>query len=117
MFLGSFNKVYITDRAEKNLGQLNGHPAWDEEWDLRSNDHRVMEIVTDSFCVIGVIKLLEFEAFKENTITTGWLDSLMSRNLPAEHPDATLAVVCGAVTKAHPASNACWTEYPWCNIW
>jgi acetyl-CoA carboxylase/biotin carboxylase 1 len=29
----------------------------------------------------------------------------------AERPDATLAVVCGAVTKAYPASNACWKEY------
>ena len=36
---------------------------------------------------------------------------LISNNLTAERPDATLAVICGAVTKAHAASNACWTEY------
>ncbi|PPR03190.1 hypothetical protein CVT26_008038 [Gymnopilus dilepis] len=58
-----------------------------------------------------LIKLLELEAFKENTITTGWLDSLISNKLTAERPDATLAVVCGAVTKAFLASEACWTEY------
>ncbi|KAJ7334069.1 acetyl-CoA carboxylase [Mycena albidolilacea] len=58
-----------------------------------------------------LIKLLELEAFRNNTITTGWLDSLISNKLTAERPDATLAVVCGAVTKAHLASEACWTEY------
>ncbi|KAJ7876806.1 acetyl-CoA carboxylase [Mycena leptocephala] len=58
-----------------------------------------------------LIKLLELEAFRNNTITTGWLDSLISNKLTAERPEATLAVVCGAVTKAHLASEACWTEY------
>ena len=58
-----------------------------------------------------LIKLLELEPFRENTITTGWLDSLISNKLTAERPDATLAVVCGAVTKAYLASEACWTEY------
>jgi acetyl-CoA carboxylase / biotin carboxylase 1 len=58
-----------------------------------------------------LIKLLELEAFEENTITTGWLDSLISSKLTAERPDSTLAVICGAVTKAHIASEACWSEY------
>ncbi|KAL0575912.1 acetyl-coenzyme-A carboxylase [Marasmius crinis-equi] len=58
-----------------------------------------------------LIKLLELEAFRDNAITTGWLDSLISNRLTAERPDATLAVVCGAVTKAYLASDACWTEY------
>ncbi|KAG6886203.1 hypothetical protein C0993_010765 [Termitomyces sp. T159_Od127] len=58
-----------------------------------------------------LIKLLELEAFKENNFTTGWLDSLISNKLTAERPDATLAVICGAVTKAYLASEACWTEY------
>ncbi|KAK7060862.1 acetyl-coenzyme-A carboxylase [Paramarasmius palmivorus] len=58
-----------------------------------------------------LIKLLELEAFKENSITTGWLDSLISNRLTAERPDATLAVICGAITKAYLASDACWTEY------
>lgn len=58
-----------------------------------------------------LIKLLGLEAFRENSITTGWLDSLISEKLTAERPDTTLAVICGAVTKAHLASEACWSEY------
>ncbi|KAI4288989.1 MAG: hypothetical protein L6R35_001747 [Caloplaca aegaea] len=58
-----------------------------------------------------LIKLLETAAFEDNTITTGWLDDLISKKLTAERPDAMLAVVCGAVTKAHVASEACIEEY------
>lgn len=58
-----------------------------------------------------LIKLLETEAFEENTITTGWLDELISNKLTAERPDPMLAVVCGAVTKAHIASEQCLAEY------
>ncbi|KAE9385038.1 glutathione synthetase ATP-binding domain-like protein [Gymnopus androsaceus JB14] len=58
-----------------------------------------------------LIKLYELDAFKDNTITTGWLDSLISNKLTAERPDAMLAVVCGAVTKAYLTSEACWMEY------
>ena len=58
-----------------------------------------------------LIKLLETPAFEKNTITTGWLDELISNKLTAERPDPMLAVVCGAVTKAHVASEACIAEY------
>lgn len=58
-----------------------------------------------------LIKLLETEAFEDNTITTGWLDELISNKLTAERPDPTLAVVCGAVTKAHLASEQCIADY------
>ena len=58
-----------------------------------------------------LIKLLETPAFEDNTITTGWLDELISNKLTAERPDPILAVVCGAVTKAHVASEACIAEY------
>lgn len=58
-----------------------------------------------------LIKLLETEAFEDNTITTGWLDELITNKLTAERPDPTLAVVCGAVTKAHIASEECFAEY------
>jgi acetyl-CoA carboxylase/biotin carboxylase 1 len=58
-----------------------------------------------------LIKLLETPAFEDNTITTGWLDELISKKLTAERPDPMLAVVCGAVTKAHIASEACIAEY------
>lgn len=58
-----------------------------------------------------LIKLLETPAFEDNTITTGWLDELITNKLTAERPDPILAVVCGAVTKAHVASEACIAEY------
>jgi acetyl-CoA carboxylase/biotin carboxylase 1 len=58
-----------------------------------------------------LIKLLELEAFTENTFTTRWLGTLISNKLTAERPDATLAVICGAVTKAHLAADACTSEY------
>lgn len=58
-----------------------------------------------------LIKLLETPAFEENKITTGWLDELISKKLTAERPDPILAVVCGAVTKAHLASEACISTY------
>lgn len=47
-----------------------------------------------------LIKLLETPDFSENTITTGWLDELISKKLTAERPDQNIAVICGAVTKA-----------------
>lgn len=58
-----------------------------------------------------LIKLLQTPAFEENTITTGWLDELISNKLTAERPDPMLAVICGAVTKAHIASQDCIAEY------
>ncbi|KAJ5730609.1 Acetyl-CoA carboxylase [Penicillium malachiteum] len=58
-----------------------------------------------------LIKLLETPAFEDNTITTGWLDQLISNKLTAERPDPIVATVCGAVTKAHLASEAGIEEY------
>lgn len=58
-----------------------------------------------------LIKLLETEAFEDNTITTGWLDELITTKLTAERPDPMLAVICGAVTKAHIASEGCIADY------
>ncbi|GAB7354692.1 hypothetical protein MBLNU459_g5113t1 [Dothideomycetes sp. NU459] len=58
-----------------------------------------------------LIKLLETPAFEDNTITTGWLDELISKKLTAERPDPMIAVISGAVTKAHIASDICMTEY------
>lgn len=58
-----------------------------------------------------LIKLLETPAFEDNTITTGWLDELISKKLTAERPDPMIAVVCGAVTEAHVASDISTTEY------
>jgi len=58
-----------------------------------------------------LIKLLETPAFEDNTITTGWLDELISKKLTAERPDPMVAIICGAITKAHIASDICITEY------
>ncbi|KAI5281935.1 acetyl-coenzyme-A carboxylase, partial [Ascosphaera aggregata] len=58
-----------------------------------------------------LIKLLETPAFEDNTITTGWLDELISNKLTAERPDCMTAVICGAVARAYLASEACWAEY------
>lgn len=58
-----------------------------------------------------LIKLLETPDFEGNTITTGWLDELITKKLTAERPDPTLAVLCGAATKAHIASKEDKTEY------
>jgi len=58
-----------------------------------------------------LIKLLETPAFEDNTITTGWLDQLITNKLTAERPDPMLAILAGALTKAHIASEACIAEY------
>ena len=58
-----------------------------------------------------LIKLLQTPAFEDNTITTGWLDELISKKLTAERPDTTIAVLCGALTRAHIASDLCHSEY------
>lgn len=58
-----------------------------------------------------LIRLLETEAFEDNTMTTGWLDELISKRLTAERPETNLAIVCGAITKAHTASEGCLAEY------
>lgn len=58
-----------------------------------------------------LIKLLETPDFEKNTITTGWLDELISKRLTSERPDPYVAVICGAVTKAHILSTESWSEY------
>lgn len=58
-----------------------------------------------------LIKLLETPDFEDNTITTGWLDELITKKLTAERPDPITAVVCGAATKAHILSEEDRTQY------
>lgn len=84
-----------------------------------------------------LITLLETSDFEDNTITTAWLDGLIcalsllldprsplisvlttfstlaftANKLTSERPDSNLAVLCGAVVKAHIASEECWAEY------
>lgn len=54
---------------------------------------------------------METPDFSENTITTGWLDELITKKLTAERPDPTVAVVCGAVTKAFLQAEESKKEY------
>lgn len=58
-----------------------------------------------------LIKLLETPAFEDNTITTGWLDELITRKLTSERPDPIVAVVCGAAAKSHIQTEEDRKEY------
>ncbi|POV99067.1 hypothetical protein PSTT_13983 [Puccinia striiformis] len=85
----------------------------------RSESRKAMIVALKELSIRGdfrttveyLIKLLETEAFESNTITTAWLDTLISANMTAERPDNTLAVICGAVTKAHLQAVAASDEY------
>ncbi|CCJ31347.1 unnamed protein product [Pneumocystis jirovecii] len=61
-----------------------------------------------------LIKLLETQDFEQNTITTEWLDTLILRKLTLERPDKMIAVVCGAIIKAHVANKERTLEYKTC---
>ncbi|KAI9599530.1 acetyl-CoA carboxylase [Syncephalis fuscata] len=50
-----------------------------------------------------LIRLLETEDFSMNRIDTGWLDSLILKQLTPDRPDPILSVLCGAVHRAHSA--------------
>ena len=78
MFLGRPGKVYIVDKtgqyrpltldilvqsyltsltiyAENNNITINGHPGWATEYDLATNEFRVMEVYSNSFCAGGTV--------------------------------------------------------------
>lgn len=61
-----------------------------------------------------LIKLLETPDFEGNTITTGWLDELISKKLTAQRPDPVLATICGAAILAHLQATEDLTEYISC---
>eukprot|EP00043_Microstomoeca_roanoka_P013840 m.136036 g.136036 ORF g.136036 m.136036 type:complete len:2298 (+) comp15862_c0_seq1:167-7060(+) len=44
-----------------------------------------------------LVKLLEHTEFRNNTISTEWLDKLIVNRVKAERPDPMVAVTCGAV--------------------
>ncbi|KAK9765298.1 acetyl-coenzyme-A carboxylase, variant 3 [Basidiobolus ranarum] len=58
-----------------------------------------------------LIKLLEAKDFEHNTVNTNWLDTLISKNLTAERPPMILAIICGAVYKAHVKCNELIQEF------
>lgn len=55
LFLGSPNKVYVIDKTENNPLRVTPaaggteHAAWGSEYDLRTNDVRAMDVVSNSF--------------------------------------------------------------------
>ncbi|KAG0637765.1 acetyl-CoA carboxylase [Tuber brumale] len=80
----------------------------------RTASRKYMVVALKEFTIRGdfrttveyLMKLLETLAFEDNTITTGWVDELVSNKLTTERPDTFLAVVCSAVAKAHAASES-----------
>lgn len=58
-----------------------------------------------------VIHLLETPDYMQNRIHTGWLDGLIASKDHGERPDNMLAVLCGALYKAHDIASASASEY------
>lgn len=58
-----------------------------------------------------LIGLLETKDFEKNTITTAWLDELISQRMTTEKPDKYIAILCGAATKSHLETAALTREY------
>ncbi|KAN0060686.1 hypothetical protein ACQY0O_007344 [Thecaphora frezii] len=54
LFNGAPNKVVILDKTEGNEAQIDGHPAWGEEWDTSTNTGRLMRVTTNTFCAGGM---------------------------------------------------------------
>ncbi|KAF8894230.1 copper radical oxidase [Gymnopilus junonius] len=53
IFLGRPDKVYIIDKVENNLVQMNDHPAWAAEYRVSNESQRPMDILTNTFCAGG----------------------------------------------------------------
>lgn len=55
LFLGSPNKIYVVDKTENNPLRVTPaaggteHAAWGSEYDLRTNEVRAMDVVSNSF--------------------------------------------------------------------
>lgn len=87
--------------------------------ETREESRRLMVVALKELSIRGdfrttveyLIKLLETEDFESNTITTGWLDELISQKLTTERPDKFVAILCGAVTKAHAENLAILKSY------
>jgi acetyl-CoA carboxylase/biotin carboxylase 1 len=44
-----------------------------------------------------LIRLLETDAYINNTIETSWLDGLIAEQFQTERPDIIISIVCGAI--------------------
>ncbi|KIJ15786.1 hypothetical protein PAXINDRAFT_180451 [Paxillus involutus ATCC 200175] len=54
MFLGNEEKVYILDKTQGNVAQIDGHPAWGSVWDINSHQATTMSVLTNTFCATGM---------------------------------------------------------------
>lgn len=93
----------VHEFADSQFGHLF---AWGE---TREASRRCLVLALKELSIRGdirttveyLIKLLEMEAFRENKFDTAWLDSLIAEKVVAEKPPTDLAVVIGAVCRAH----------------
>eukprot|EP00737_Agarophyton_chilense_P001387 gb/GEZJ01001557.1/.p1 GENE.gb/GEZJ01001557.1/~~gb/GEZJ01001557.1/.p1 ORF type:complete len:2331 (-),score=312.23 gb/GEZJ01001557.1/:1422-8057(-) len=93
----------VHEFADSQFGHLF---AWGE---TRESSRRSLVLALKELSIRGdirttveyLIKLLEMKAFRENQITTAWLDSLIAEKVAAEKPPTDLAVIIGAVCRAH----------------
>ncbi|PWN93715.1 acetyl-CoA carboxylase [Acaromyces ingoldii] len=58
-----------------------------------------------------LIMLLEKPAFEQNQFSTAWLDGLIKDRVSSDKPPLQIAVICGAVVKAHLRSQECEALY------
>lgn len=61
--------------------------------------------------VAYVTYLLETDIFKNNQVTTEWLDHLIANDVHEEKPDPWLVVLCGALFKAHTVCTERYDHY------
>lgn len=58
-----------------------------------------------------LIMLLEKPAFEQNQISTAWLDGLIKDRVSSDRPPLQVAVLCGAIVKAHLRWQECEALY------
>lgn len=93
----------VHEFADSQFGHLF---AWGE---TREASRRCLVLALKELSIRGdirttveyLIKLLEMEAFRENKFDTSWLDTLIAEKVVAEKPPTDVAVVIGAVCRAH----------------
>ncbi|PWN50083.1 putative glyoxaloxidase 3 [Violaceomyces palustris] len=54
LFNSSPGRVVILDKTEGNAAQIDGHPAWGEEFDTVTGVSRLLRVVTNTFCAGGM---------------------------------------------------------------
>lgn len=93
----------VHEFADSQFGHLF---AWGE---TRESSRRSLVLALKELSIRGdirttveyLIKLLEMQDFRENRITTAWLDTLIAEKMAAEKPPTDLAILIGAVCRAH----------------